>query len=93
MARRKRAPSARELDPHQQREAKKYANPIPSREFILQTLTDHGAPLAFEEVAQALSLTEEEDRIALERRAKKWNHRFFEYPARQTRNRSSGDAD
>ena len=68
MARRKRAPSARELDPHQQREAKKYANPIPSREFILQTLTDHGAPLAFEEVAQALSLTEEEDRIALERR-------------------------
>ena len=48
MARRKRAPSAKDLDPHQQREAKKYANPIPSREFILQALTDHGAPLAFE---------------------------------------------
>jgi ribonuclease R len=56
------------LDPHQQREAKKYANPIPSREFILQTLSDHGAPQSFEEVAQALSLTSEEDVTALERR-------------------------
>ena len=68
MARRKRAPSARDLDPHQQREAKKYANPIPSREFILQTLTDHGAPQSFEEVVQALALTSEEDVTALERR-------------------------
>jgi len=68
VARRKRGPSARDLDPHQRREAKKYANPIPSREFILQTLTDHGAPLAFDEVAEALSLTSEEDRTALDRR-------------------------
>ena len=60
MARRKRAPSGRELDPHQQREAKKYANPIPSREFILQTLTDHGAPLAFEQVADVLGDWREE---------------------------------
>ena len=54
--------------PTQQREAKKYANPIPSREFILQTLTDHGAPLAFEQVAETSRLTDEEDLTALERR-------------------------
>jgi len=68
VARRKRAPSGRDLDPHQQREAKKYANPIPSREFILQTLTDHGAPLAFEQVADLLGLTSDEDLTALDRR-------------------------
>jgi ribonuclease R len=56
------------LDPHQQREAKKYQNPIPSREFILGTLTENAAPMGFEEVAQALDLTTEEDRVALERR-------------------------
>jgi ribonuclease R len=56
------------LDPHQQREAKKYQNPIPSREFILGTLTENAAPMGFEEVAQALDLTTEDDRVALERR-------------------------
>jgi ribonuclease R len=68
VARRKKAQSARDLDPHQQREAKKYQNPIPSREFILGTLTENAAPMGFEEVAQALDLTTEEDRVALERR-------------------------
>ncbi|KAA6184637.1 ribonuclease R [Thiohalocapsa marina] len=68
MARRKKAQSARHLDPHQQREAKKYQNPIPSREFILDTLTQHGVPMAFEEVAKALDLDAEEDLVALGRR-------------------------
>ncbi len=68
MARRKKAQSARDLDPHRQREAKKYDNPIPSREFILETLTEHGAPAAFDEVAALLGLTTEDDRVALERR-------------------------
>lgn len=68
MARRKKAQSARDLDPHQQREAKKYQNPIPSREFILDTLTQHGAPMAFEEVARTLDLNDEQDLTALERR-------------------------
>ena len=54
MARRRKANSPRDLDPHRQREAKKYANPIPSREFILETLTDAGVPLVFEELAAAL---------------------------------------
>ena len=65
---RKRAGTARDRDPHRQRELKKYENPIPSREFILDTLTSNGAPMAFPEVARALDLTEEPDLVALERR-------------------------
>ena len=68
MARRRKAQSARDLDPHRQREAKKYENPIPSREFILETLTEHGVPMAFDEVARALALSDEQDVLALERR-------------------------
>jgi len=68
VARRKSAQKAKAQDPHHQREAKKYANPIPSREFILETLTEHGVPMGFQEVADALSLQEEDDRVALERR-------------------------
>ena len=68
MARRKPGKPAKDRDPHRQREAKKYDNPIPSREFILDTLTAHGAPLAFPELAQALDLAEEQDLIALGRR-------------------------
>ncbi len=68
MARRKKAQSARDLDPHRQREAKKYDNPIPSREFILETLTEHAAPAPFDEVASLLGLSSDDDRVALERR-------------------------
>ncbi|HYN77966.1 MAG TPA: ribonuclease R [Lamprocystis sp. (in: g-proteobacteria)] len=78
MARRKTSPAetpsappsrtARDKDPHRQRELKKYENPIPSREFILETLTAHGTPLEFPELAQALDLTAEDDLVALERR-------------------------
>jgi len=56
------------MDPHRQREAKKYDNPIPSREFILETLTQHGAPAAFDEAASLLGLSGEQDLQALERR-------------------------
>jgi ribonuclease R len=68
VARRKKAQSARELDPHRQREAKKYANPIPSREFILDALTEHGAPAGFDEISSMLGLDAPDDRVALERR-------------------------
>ncbi len=68
MARRKSAKSAKILDPHRQREAKKYENPIPSREFILETLTQHAAPMAFQEVAEALGLLDNHDLLALDRR-------------------------
>jgi len=68
VARRKSAQLAKAIDPHRQREAKKYDNPIPSREFILETLTQHAAPMAFQEVADALGLHDEQDVLALERR-------------------------
>jgi ribonuclease R len=68
VARRNKNLTAKDLDPHRQREAKKYANPIPSREFILEALTEHGAPMAFPEVAKALALSGDEDLTALERR-------------------------
>ncbi|MBK1702029.1 ribonuclease R, partial [Thiococcus pfennigii] len=58
----------RDLDPHHQREAKKYAKPIPSREYIQQVLKEAGVPLAFADVANALGLQDEEDLLALERR-------------------------
>ncbi len=68
MARRKKAKSPRDSDPHRQREAKKYANPIPSREFILETLSEIGAPLTFEEVAERLDIEDDQDVVALQRR-------------------------
>ncbi len=58
----------RPRDPYEAREAKKYAKPIPSREFILSVLEDHGAPLDFDEVAEALELRDPERREALSRR-------------------------
>ncbi|MGQ9660343.1 MAG: ribonuclease R [Thermochromatium sp.] len=65
---RRRSAKPANADPHRHREARKYANPIPSREFILETLANHGAPLAFDEIAAALALSDEQDLIALERR-------------------------
>lgn len=68
MTRRRTASPNRIADPHHQREAKKYENPIPSREFILETLANNGAPLLFDDLASALSLSEEQDLVALDRR-------------------------
>ena len=38
------------LDPEAAREAEKYDNPIPSRELILQHLSERGSPAAREEL-------------------------------------------
>jgi ribonuclease R len=55
-------------DPYQAREAKKYANPIPSREFILTLMEEHAAPLRFDAIAEGLELTDPEQLEALSRR-------------------------
>ena len=55
-------------DPHHQREAEKYDNPIPSREVILQLLGEQGQPLDFMTLANALHLHEEMDLDALKKR-------------------------
>jgi len=55
-------------DPHAEREARKYENPIPSRELILQLLEEAGEPLVWQQVAERLGLDDEESQIALTRR-------------------------
>lgn len=55
-------------DPHSQREAEKYDNPIPSRELILQILDQSGQPLDFADLSGKLHLTEERDLDALKKR-------------------------
>ncbi|WP_460034477.1 ribonuclease R [Methylothermus subterraneus] len=61
-------PSVRFSDPYAEREAKKYARPIPSREAILALLKEKAIPLAFEEIAGSLGLHEAVDLEALQRR-------------------------
>jgi len=59
---------SRNADPHRRREAKKYSNPIPSREFILDTLAETGVPLTFDEIAATFDIRDAEEVIALQRR-------------------------
>lgn len=55
-------------DPFQEREAEKYSNPIPSREFILDHLSKREKPANREELARELNITGEEQTEALRRR-------------------------
>jgi ribonuclease R len=50
----------RKRDPHYEREAGKYENPLPSREYVLSTLTERGVPLTFEELAGLLDVRPQE---------------------------------
>ncbi|RAU43100.1 MULTISPECIES: ribonuclease R [unclassified Pseudomonas] len=56
------------LDPEAAREAEKYENPIPSRELILQHLSERGSPAAREELVAEFGLTTEDQIEALRRR-------------------------
>ncbi len=55
-------------DPHAEREANKYDNPIPSREFIIQLISDAGKPLTRKQIIEALDLQVPEQLEALRRR-------------------------
>ena len=55
-------------DPHADREAQKYDNPIQSREFILQHLKDRGAPATHETLCQEMGQETPEGIEALRRR-------------------------
>ncbi len=72
-------------DPFQEREAQKYENPIPSREFIMQLLEDQGVPLETSQIAQALGLHDPEQLDALARRL-----RAMERDGQLMRNRRGG---
>nr|WP_308446558.1 ribonuclease R [Silvimonas soli] len=56
----KQVKSLRLQDPHLERERERYENPLPSREYVLQVLEEAGAPLFAVDLAQLLSITEDE---------------------------------
>jgi ribonuclease R len=64
----KKRPGAKASDPHAQREAQRYENPIASREMILELLKGAPQPLSHGEIADSLSLADEQDLEALRRR-------------------------
>ena len=51
------------LDPHAGRESANYENPLPSREFILQVMTEQGVPLHVDELYALLDIGEHEREI------------------------------
>lgn len=55
-------------DPHAQREAENYANPIPSREYIIQLLEQIGEPIGHLPLCEQMKLVDEEQIEALRRR-------------------------
>lgn len=52
-------------DPYFKREKEKYEHPIPSREYILQCLEEHGRPMSRHQLEQSLNVTQEEKQEAL----------------------------
>ncbi len=55
-------------DPHADREAQKYEHPIPSREYILEYLSERGRPATYQQIQKEFGLESEEEREALRRR-------------------------
>lgn len=55
-------------DPFESREAEKYDNPIPSREFILEILKEHKSPLSRKHLSKLLEVKGEDQIEALRRR-------------------------
>ena len=60
--------SKKPQDPFAAREAENYANPIPSREFILEHLKQVGKPVSYEKLCHKLNLTDEDSMEGLRRR-------------------------
>lgn len=58
------------VDPHASREADKYDNPIPSREYIIELLENEQKPLRIKQIATLLAIDDDERFEALSRRLK-----------------------
>jgi ribonuclease R len=56
------------IDPNATNEAERYDNPIPSRELILQIISQHDKPLTAEQLAGLLGLHDDERQFALQKR-------------------------
>ena len=50
-----------------QRELESYENPLPSREYILQIVTEQGVPLSFERLVKLLDIRPEEEEFFMRR--------------------------
>ncbi len=72
-------------DPYAEREARKYDNPIPSREFIMALLEKQGKLMTRAQITEALGLENEEQIEALRRRL-----RAMERDGQVIRNRKGG---
>ena len=57
----------RALDPFLEREREQYDNPLPSREYILQILTEHGVPIEQEDLISMLQIEENEAELFIRR--------------------------
>lgn len=60
--------SKKNKDPFYTREAEKYKNPVPSREYIMEYLQKRGKPARRAEIMMALGVTDEEGQEAIRRR-------------------------
>ncbi len=56
------------IDPHAEREARKYAQPIASRELIMEYLESMGAPLNRDQIAAHFDLVDDDNYFALKKR-------------------------
>ncbi|MBB1485250.1 ribonuclease R [Oceanospirillum sediminis] len=55
-------------DPHADRESGKYDNPVPSREFIMDWLSNYGRPMTHIQLCERMGLEDDQDIEALRRR-------------------------
>ncbi|MBS1146278.1 MAG: exoribonuclease, partial [Proteobacteria bacterium] len=53
-------PAIRLADPFYEREIERYESPLPSREYILQLLTEAGCPVEADALAEQLKITDDE---------------------------------
>ncbi|MDP0589388.1 MAG: ribonuclease R [Candidatus Endonucleobacter bathymodioli] len=57
----------KDSDPQAEQEASRYANPIPSRQFIMQFLEERGLPVNHNAICQGLGVTEEQQEALMYR--------------------------
>ena len=58
----------KKTDPYAQRESQKYANPIASREYILDLLDQSVGPMSYKQLVKTLGIKSDDEREALRRR-------------------------
>ena len=59
--------SIRDQDPFLEREKSRYEQPLPSREYILQTLEDQGVPVSEPQLYRLLGVEPHEERLMMRR--------------------------